>query len=419
MDATFFQNNRKKLLEGLNSDSLTVLFAGKAPAKTADEEYSFVPNRHFYYLTGIASPNVIYAAVKDGSDVKEHLFIEKADPLLEKWVGKTISKQEAQEASGLETVHDIDTFEKFIQQLLFQNPLEHLYLDLEKRSMDAADTASSHYAKKITAGYPQLAVHNLYHTIAEMRVFKTEEEIELIKEAGHITSEGIKMVLSHAKPGMKEYQIEAYFNFVLKSHGVKDFAFNTICASGKNATVLHYVANDDTAEDGELVLLDLGAQYGFYSSDISFTFPLNGEFNDRQKLFYNIVLKTLNEATALIKPGRKFAELNEFTKKMLADECIKVGLIKNPEEISEYYFHGVSHFLGLDTHDVGSYKDRVLEPGMVLTVEPGLYIPEESIGIRIEDDVLVTEDGYEVLTDNLPRTVEEIEAFMAENKQEA
>ncbi len=418
MDATFFKNNRKNLLETLKTDSLTVLFAGKAPSKSADEDYPFVPNRHFYYLTGIASPNVIYVAVKDDSGVKEHLFIEKADPLMEKWVGKTITKEEAQKASGLETVHDIDTFEKFIQQQLFQNPYEHLYLDLEKRTMDSAETASSHYAKKITTGYPQLAVHNLYHQIAEMRVIKTEEEIELIKEAGHITSEGIKMVLSHAKPGMKEYQIEAYFNFVLKSHGVKDFAFNTICASGKNATVLHYVENDDTAEDGELVLLDLGAQHGFYSSDISFTFPLNGKFSERQKLYYNIVLNTLHEATALIKPGLKFAELNTFTKKRLAEECIKTGLIEKEEEISDYYFHGVSHFLGLDTHDVGSYKDRVLEPGMVLTVEPGLYIPQEEIGIRIEDDVLVTEDGYEVLTDNLPRTVEEIENFMAESKSE-
>lgn len=418
MDATFFQKNRQNLLKELEPHSMAILFSGKAPNKSADEAYPFVANRHFYYLTGISEPNVIYVAVKDQSDVKEHLFIEKADPFMEKWVGKTISKDEAKTASGLDTIHDLDGFNKFIDQLLFQNAFEHLYLDLERRSLEGDETASTHFAKKITAAYPQLDIHNLYHQIAEQRIFKTEEEVEKIREAGHITSEGIKMVLSQAQPGMKEYQLEAYFNFVLKTYGVKDFAFNTICASGHNATVLHYVENEDTAEDGELVLLDLGAKHDLYSADISFTFPVNGTFSDRQKLFYNIVLKTLHETTAMIKPGLKFAELNEQTKKMLADECIKVGLIENAEEITNYYYHGVSHFLGLDTHDVGSYKDRVLEPGMVLTVEPGLYIAEEGIGIRIEDDVLVTDDGYEVLTDDLPRTVEEIEAFMAANKLE-
>ncbi|TCP26007.1 aminopeptidase P [Scopulibacillus darangshiensis] len=418
MKAAFYQNNRKKLHEKLKDQSLTVMFAGAAPQKSADEDYPFIPNRNFYYLTGIAEPKIILVMTKLNNKVEEHLFIEKADPFMEKWIGKTIAKDEAKEASGIESIKELDHFKPFLQQQLFLNQLEHLYLDLERRSWESPQTAASMFAEEAASKYPYLQCHDLYQDICELRLFKTPEEVETIKKAARITSEGIKHLIANAKPGMKEYELEAYFNFILKSRGVKDFAFNTICASGKNATVLHYVDNNDTANDGELVLLDLGAQYDYYSSDISYTFPLNGKFSDRQKLFYNIVLKALREVTALIKPGRNFSELNEATKKILAEECQQIGLIENPEEISKYYYHGVSHSLGLDTHDVGSYRNRVLEPGMVLTVEPGLYIEEEAIGIRIEDDVLVTEDGYEVLTDDLVRSVEDIEAFMAGKTEE-
>jgi len=206
--------------------------------------------------------------------------------------------------------------------------------------------------------------------------------------------------------------MEAHFDFILKSEGVKHYAFPTIVASGKNSTVLHYEKNDAVVEEDSLVLLDLGAQYNYYNADISFTFPANGKFTEKQKTFYNIVLKALRETTELIKPGVQFAKLNEHTKRVLAEECVKVGLIMEESEIGKYYYHGVSHFLGLDTHDVGNYKDLILQPGMVLTVEPGLYIEEEGIGIRIEDDVLVTEEGHDVLSKDIFRSIEEIEAFM-------
>lgn len=188
-------------------------------------------------------------------------------------------------------------------------------------------------------------------------------------------------------------------------------------ASGKNATVLHYEDNDAQIQNGDLVLLDLGAQKDYYNADISYTFPANGTFSSRQKQIYNIVLKALKETTEIIKPGLKFAALIEHTKKVLAEECKAIGLIQEDEELSKYYYHGVSHFLGLDTHDVGTYKDRVLEEGMVITIEPGLYIEEESIGIRIEDDILVTKDGYENLSKDIIREVEEIEEFMSVNNE--
>jgi Xaa-Pro aminopeptidase len=412
MQKDFFVKNRNRLYETLEDGSLLVLFAGKAPQKSADEAYAFVPNRNFYYLTGIDEPNVIFFVHKTNKTAEEYLFIRKSDPILEKWVGKTITTEEAEEVSGISNIFFIEQFESFLSQILLKNSLTNAYLDLERRELDNVSTKAQQFAGKIQANYPFLQIKNVYHAICSLRVFKTPEEVNLIKKAISITIDGIKNVMVNAKDGMKEYQLEAYFDFILKSNGVKHYAFPTIAASGKNGTVLHYDKNDATVEEGSLVLLDLGAQYHYYNADISYTFPVNGTFTEKQKTFYNIVFKALKETTELIKPGVPFAKLNEHAKKVLAEECIKVGLIKEESEIKKYYFHGVSHFLGLDTHDVGDYKDLIIQPGMVLTVEPGLYIDEDGIGIRIEDDVLVTEEGHEVLSKDIFRSVEEIEAFM-------
>jgi Xaa-Pro aminopeptidase len=412
MKKDFYLDNRNRLYEHVEDQSLLILFAGKAPQKSADEAYQFVPNRNFYYLTGIDEPNIIFFAHKTNNTVEEYLFIEKSDPIMEKWVGKTISQEEAVEVSGISNILFLEQFESLLSRTLFTNSLTNVYLDLERRELDLVTTKAQDLASKIQANYPFFHIKNVYPDICELRVFKTNEEIAEIKKAISITNEGIKNLMSNAKAGMKEYQLEAYFDFILKSNGVKHYAFPTIAASGKNGTVLHYDKNNATVEEGSLVLLDLGAQYNYYNADISYTFPVNGKFTEKQKTFYNIVLKALRETTELIKPGVPYAKLNMHTKKILAEECIKVGLIKEDNEISNYYFHGVSHFLGLDTHDVGNYKDLILQPGMVLTVEPGLYIEEEGIGIRIEDDVLVTQEGNEVLSKDIFRTVEEIEAFM-------
>ncbi|MFK9093491.1 aminopeptidase P family protein [Bacillus salipaludis] len=412
MQKDFYVKNRNRLYEKLENDSLLVLFAGKAPQKSADEAYQFVPNRNFYYLTGIDEPNVILLVHKTEKTAEEYLFIEKSDPILEKWVGRSISKEEAEKVSGISNIQFIEQFEPLLTRILFSNKLMNVYLDLERRELDFISTKAQQFASKMQVNYPFLQIKNVYRDICGLRVFKTAEEIEEMKKAIAITYDGIKNLMGHAKAGMKEYQLEAYFDFILKTAGVKHYAFPTIVASGKNGTILHYEKNDATVEEGSLVLLDLGAQYNYYNADISYTFPVNGKFSEKQKTFYNIVLKALKETTELMKPGVPFAKLNEHTKKVLAEECIKVGLINEESEIGNYYYHSVSHFLGLDTHDVGDYKDLILQPGMVLTVEPGLYIEEEGIGIRIEDDVLVTDEGHEVLSKDIFRSVEEIEAFM-------
>lgn len=219
--------------------------------------------------------------------------------------------------------------------------------------------------------------------------------------------------MKNSKEGIKEYELEAYFDFACKKNGVKDLAFKTIAATGKNATVLHYVNNDCELKHGDLILFDLGAQYKYYNADISRTFPVSGKFTERQKEVYNAVLRVNERVIKEMKPGISFLELNKKAKEWIAEECILLGIIKNKEEVSRYYYHSIGHSLGMDTHDIElENRNVIFQPGMIYTVEPGIYIEEEGIGIRIEDDVLITEEGNEVLTKKMIKTVDEIEEFM-------
>ena len=302
-------------------------------------------------------------------------------------------------------------FEEAFASSLDRVKIENLYLDLERKEFHISMTTAQMFAKGVIEKYPYLSIKNIYHEISNLRMIKSGEEIELIREAIDITDKGIRTLMKNANSGMREYELEAYFDFTLKSSGVTDYAFRTIAASGKNATILHYDQNNSELEDGKLILFDLGAQYKYYNADISRTFPVNGKFTERQKQVYNVVLRAQEAVTAIARPGILFSVLNETAKNILTTGCIEIGLIKEASELSKYYFHGVSHYLGLDTHDVGS-RDVELRPGMVCTNEPGLYIEEENIGIRIEDDILITEDGCENLSKKIIKTVEEIEKFM-------
>ena len=409
----FHINNRKALEEQMKDQSMVILFAGNAPKKSADAAYDFTPNRHFYYMTGIDEENVILTMVKDQGQIKETLFIKKRDALMVKWVGETISEEEAKEKSGVENIKFLDTFETFLHQTINKESKTCLYLDLEKDNYDALDTVGVDFAKVIMARYPQIKIESIYNEISELRVLKKEVEVEKLKKAIEITGEGIYHLMKNTKPGMKEYELEAYFDFILKKSGVKDFAFTTICASGHNATVLHYVENNTAIKDGDLVLLDLGAQYEYYCGDISRTFPVNGKFTKRQRAFYDLVLKAHDEVIAMVKPGIPYSRINELVHEIYAKGLKELGLIEKDEEVRKYYYHNTSHYLGLDTHDVGK-RDVILEEGMVITVEPGLYIEEESIGIRLEDDILITKDGCENLSKHIMIKPEEIEEFLAE-----
>lgn len=412
MNKEVFINNRKKLMDKIEDDSILIMFAGKAPKKSADEVYPFTPNRNFYYLTGINEPDVIMVCAKKNGQCDETLFIKKADPIKERWVGKTISSEEAVCASGISDVRYIDDFEAVVHMMIFDKGFKNVCMDLERDGFSEMNTYSEEFAKALKNKYTYINIKNIYNELGLIRQIKSKEEIEEIIKAGKITTKGVESLMKNAKAGMMEYELEAYFDFVLKQNGVKDYAFKTIAAAGMNGTVLHYSQNNCQIKDGDLILFDLGAQLNYYNSDITRTFPVNGKFTERQKTIYNIVLKAHSDTINAIKPGVNFQDVLKAARVSLAESLKEIGLIKSDEELLKYYFHSVSHHLGLDTHDVGP-RDNDLKEGMVLTVEPGLYIPEEGIGIRIEDDVVVTKDGCEILTKDMIRTVDEIEAFMA------
>ncbi|MBP3929986.1 MAG: aminopeptidase P family protein [Peptostreptococcaceae bacterium] len=407
-----FENNRKKLIESMKENSLLILFAGSAPYRSADQVYKFTPNRNFYYLTGIDEPNVIVTILKTDKEDIETVYVEREDELMAKWVGRAISKDEASEVSGIKSTKYLDEFDSTISSYIDKRGISKIYLDLERQSINIPSTKAQDMANTLRVKYPHLKIKNIFHNIAKLRMVKNDREVELIQKAIGITKEGILAMAKNLTPGMKEYEVEAYFDFKIKSLGASAHAFSTICAAGKNATVLHYEDNNQEAKDGDLILFDLGAEYDYYCSDISRTIPINGKFTDRQKQIYQIVLNAMKEVEKNTKPGLTLADLNNIAKKALAKGCIEIGLIEKEEEIGKYYFHSVGHSLGLDTHDVW-IVDSKLEEGAVITNEPGLYIEEEGIGIRLEDDLLVTKDGCINLSKDIPVEIEDIEALMS------
>ena len=407
MKKDFYKRNRKNLLDKMSENSLLILFAGEAPKKTADEKYPFTPNRNFYYLTGIDEEKHVLVLLKLDGNIEEYLFIKEIDPVKEKWEGKTIRKEEVFDINDIKKVKYLDEFNNFIDQIILNREDINIYLDLEEGN------ESYNFARNLKEKYYNIHIKNIFKLIGDLRLVKSSEEIDKLRKAIEITIEGVEALMRNSKVGMKEYELEAYFDFVCKKRGVKDLAFKTIAATGKNATVLHYVSNDSELKDGDLILFDLGAQYKYYNSDISRTFPVNGKFTDRQKAVYNAVLRVNERVIKELKPGVRFIDINNKATEWIAEECVNLGLIKDKKDVNKYYYHSIGHSLGLDTHDINiDRKNTVLEAGMVYTVEPCIYIEEEGIGIRIEDDVLITESGYEVLTKDMIKTVEEIEYFM-------
>jgi Xaa-Pro aminopeptidase len=416
MDKKIFKNNRKKFFQLIKGDFIAILFMGQAPYKRGDEQYVFSPDRNFYYLTGIEREKCILFLGRTQETITETLYIERDNGPMAKWVGATMKEEEAREISGIETIGYLDEFEEALSTYIFRNNAETIYLDLEYRDWSAALSTSLQFAKEVRDKYPAIHILNSYPLFSSLRERKDTWEIERIQKAIDITCMGIKEMMAHARAGMMEYEIEAYFDFVLKKNGVRQKAFETIAASGKNGTILHYAKNNSKTKDGDLILVDVGAQVDWYNGDITRTFPVNGKFTERQKQVYNIVLEGQKQVIDAIAPDVPFADLNEILKEHYFVALKKIGLVTTKEEVARYYYHGVSHYLGAETHDIGRYMTNTLKPGMVLTVEPGLYIEEWEIGIRIEDDVLVTEGGHQVLSENMIKTVEEIEAFMAKGR---
>jgi len=414
----FYTKNREKVGAKLENGSMLIVFGGVAPVKRGDEFYPFAPQRNFLYSTGIDKPNLVYIQKKDAEGkTKETLYLERFDELVAKWDGAALDADAAKEISGIENYAYIDELYGHVAASMVgrMEKIRTVYLDLENRSLTAPNTPELDFAKLLREKFPDVTIKNAHPVFSQVRLIKSDEEVANIQKAGEITGEAFLAILRNVRPRMMEYELEAHLDYTYKKNGCRDRAFRSIVASGKNACVLHYSDYNCQVADGGLVLTDFGAQWKWYSADISRTFPANGKFTERQKQLYNIVLGGMKLVFGLIKPGVVFKTLQESLQAYYVDELTKIGLIKDKEELSKYYYHGVSHMLGLETHDVGNDRELVLAEGMVFTVEPGLYIAEEGIGIRIEDDVLVTADGYKNLTVGIIKEADEIEAYMAQH----
>ncbi len=410
-----FLNHRNNLQ--LEENAVAIFFSGQSLYKKGDEQFPFVPQSNFYYLTGIAEEDCILfidnsrTNLKTGQTAK--LFIPRENGELAKWIGEKITKNEAMEISGIDEIYYIDEFTDAFATAMFRNHIEIVLLDLERRQItDIQKSNALVFAKTIQEQYPHISIRDSYPRMAELRLIKDEWELSSIRRACEITAEGFSYMMQNAKSDMMEYELEAYFDFILKSKGVHEKAFPSIVVGGKRACILHYVKNNQQIKDGELVLVDAGATHNFYSGDVSRTFPINGKFSERQKAVYELVLSGQQKVIDAIAPDVLFSSLNELLKEHYVEGLQQLGLITKKEELVNYYYHGVSHMLGIETHDAGNTTGLRLKEGMVFTVEPGLYIAQWDIGIRIEDDVLVTKTGVEVLTKEIPKTIAEIEQHM-------
>ena len=408
---------RQRLIEDKNGPCMICIFSGRAPMRSLDEAYPFSVDRNFYYLTGIERENMILVLRKTYSGaVIETLYIEPFDEVLAKWVGARMRPAEATEISGIESIRDIGEFHSDLNGIIEGNRglgRYRVYLDLWRYNEDQPDTPAHTLAAKLQSRYPAVKINEIYGDMAAMRAIKSNSEIALMRRAQETTKLAIEAMMRYARPGMNESELEGIFDFALMKQGVRQHAFESIVAGGARATTLHYKENNCTVEDGQLVLIDLGSAEKNYCADISRTFPINGKFTDRQKEIYNAVLEAQNIVISNARPGLTTRELNQMVIDYYDSRLDDLGLRKDGKGVRDYYYHGVSHLLGLDTHDICTERERTLAAGTVITVEPGLYIEDEGIGIRIENDILITDDGCVDLSADIPRTVEEIEALMA------
>ena len=416
MTANFYKSSRQRLFEKLNEGSMVFLYSGIAPIKSNDDNmYPFPVNRNFYYLTGIDEPNVWLTLAKTDSGALEKLFIGQPDEERIKWNGKMLTREEAMEKSGLSAdniLYSQDMDRTVAGQLSASRRLAGItaaYFSLDRLSMNAAPTPAEQYAAMLREKFPALEIKNALPLLASLRAIKQPEEIDCIRRAGDVTIAALRHMLQSAKPGEYEYQWQADFEHYVARAGMR-LGFTTIAASGENAVMLHYSDNSCTVRPGDLILFDLGAEYGYYSSDVSRTFPVSGKFTDRQKELFTIVREAMEAAQEKMRPGVAVKEANQAVIDFYKKALRQARLITDDSEVGKYYYHGVSHSLGLDTHDPTGRT--VYEPGMVITCEPGLYVAQEGIGIRLENDILITEGAPEDLIGDRLLRIEEIEELM-------
>jgi Xaa-Pro aminopeptidase len=388
----------------------------------ADGALGFVQNSDLFYLTGVDQEDtilMIFPDVKDGKH-KEVLFIKETSELIAIWEGAKLTKAQATEVSGIEHIYWHHEFEKIFKTFAFQ--AENFYLNSNEHTRRYIDmeTAEMRFNKKTKEQYPLHRIERSAPIMHRTRSIKHPIEIELMQQACNITEKGFRRLLSFTKPGVMEYEIEAELIHEFVRNRSRGFAYGPIIASGGNACVLHYVENNKPCKDGDVILLDVAAEYANYASDMTRAIPANGKFSKRQREVYDAVLRVMKGATNMLKVGNTFEKYNLAVGDLMTQELLQLGLIKSEDvknqnpawpAYKKYFMHGTSHFIGLDVHDVGFFAEP-MQAGMAFTVEPGIYIPEENLGIRLENNIIITSTGNDDLMKNIPLEADEIEALM-------
>ena len=413
-----YKLRRERLFEKMENESMAILFSGVGKVASADENYPFEVNRNFYYLTGIDQEDSALILLKGSGEHKAYLFVSPFDPVKEKWYGKRLTEAEAASISGVHNVLFSTALASRVEHLLSSGigdlePIRKVYLDLDREIKIADDTFTTDYKEQLKKLSKDIVISDIKQMILDLRYVKSEAEIEEYRLAVKITAQGIRSVMAATKNGVHEYELANLFlKTVNDASGYQGLAFPTIMASAGHSTILHYPTPLDTLHQGDVLLMDLGARNQYYCADVSRTVPIGGKFSELQKKIYTIVLNCNKAVAKFACPGKTIKDLQAFTIEYLSSECVNAGLLETKEDITKVYFHGVSHHIGLDTHDPHS-KDKPLEPGCIISDEPGLYFADLGIGVRIEDDLLITENGAEVLTQEIIKEVEDIEAFYA------
>lgn len=415
--------NRQRFAKKLKSNSIAVFNSNDIMPTSADGSMMFIQNTDIFYLSGIDQEESILVLFPDSKDEsnREILFLKETNEHIAVWEGHKYTKQEAIATSGIKKIYWLKDFNTIFNGLMAQ--AENVYLNTNEHTRATIDveTRDARFIKFCKERYP---LHNYQRSapiMHDLRAIKSSYEVETMQQACNITEKGLRRLLGFVKPGVMEYEIEAELIHEFVRNRSRGFAYGPIVASGANACVLHYTDNNKECKAGDVILLDVAAEYGNYASDLTRCLPVSGKFTQRQKEVYNAVLRVMRAAIKMLVVGNNFINYNKAVGKLMEDELIGLGLLnatdvanQNPEAplYKKYFMHGTSHFLGLDVHDVGSFQ-RTFEAGMVFTCEPGIYIPAEGLGIRLEDDILITENGPVNLMANIPIEADEIEKLMA------
>jgi len=418
-----FINNRKRFAALLKPNAIAIFNSNDVLPTNADGSLKFKQNSDLFYLSGIDQEEsilVIYPDAKDGVH-KEVLFLKETNEHIAIWEGHKLTKAEALTVSGIQKVYWLSEFKTVLRSLMAEAETVYLNTNEHVRAVVETETREARFVKWCMAEYPVHKYERSAPLMHNLRAIKQDTEIELIQQACNITEKGFRRLLSFIKPGVWEYEIEAELIHEFTRHRSNGFAYTPIIASGYNSCVLHYIDNSLQCKDGDILLLDVAAEYANYNSDLTRTIPVNGKYTPRQKEVYNAVLRVMKAATKMLVPGTLMADYQKTVGQLMEEELIKLNLLsaddvkkQNPDAplYKKYFMHGTSHYLGLDVHDVGN-RYRKFEAGMVFTCEPGIYIREESLGIRIENNILITSNGPKDLMANIPIEANDIEALMA------